>query len=191
MAFKASPLPKTVTSSVTVFQWLNNLSCQHHIHFYFIISLRTLPGRAMPPKIFPKPQQIIQNISVWVRCFPSMKVTGAVSARSVWWWGHVWNLSPPAKRPFPTGGWSSKHQIANVDQTLASTDGHFRMDLTLDTSDKLHLNVDFLFYSDIPDLHLSVTGSFAWLRLSGGPAILINDPLLRSKSLIHINLTPY
>lgn len=37
MAFKASPLPKMVTFSVSVFQWLNNLLCQHLASLYSLL----------------------------------------------------------------------------------------------------------------------------------------------------------
>lgn len=37
MAFKASLFPKMVTSSVTVFQWLNNLLCQHLAGLYSLL----------------------------------------------------------------------------------------------------------------------------------------------------------
>lgn len=54
----------------------------------------------------------------------------------------------------------------------------------------------FLFYSDIADINLSVTGTFTWQHLasfpgliSSGLAILINDPFLSSKSLRHKDLT--
>lgn len=121
---------------------------------------------APPPEIFPKPPQIIQNVSVWVKCSQSMPVTGAVSARSIWWCGNVWNLPPPANRTFSTGVWRTNHQTADADQTLTSTDGRVGLDHTLDAFDKRLLSVDSLFiFWFIPDVNLSVTGSFAWQHL--------------------------
>lgn len=124
MAFKVSPFPKMVISSVTVFQWLNNLLCQHLASLYSLLlydfvedsARKSNAAKNIPKTSANHPKYIsvgkMRPVRDGDRCCLSQE--------------HLvmWECLKPAKRTFFTGVWCTNHQIAD-DQTLASTDGHF------------------------------------------------------------------
>lgn len=136
MALNASPFPRMVTSSVTVFQWLYNSWCQHLASSYSLLLDDFVEASARKSTAARNIPQTSANHLKYISVGKMLPVQAGgrccLSQEHLVMWECLKPASSCQHNLFlSTGAWRTNHQTADADQTLTSTDGHVGTDRTL------------------------------------------------------------